>query len=60
MNHQDGKKRLVKKEAHELDIAKQLANYNDQNHLIGEHLPQETQVLKKALIALQTGDMLLI
>ena len=42
--HQDGKKRLAKKELHERDIAKQLAIYNDQNHLIGENLPQETQV----------------
>ena len=42
--HRDGKVRLEKKEIQERDIAKQLSNYNQQIHLIGETLPQATQV----------------
>ena len=42
--HRDGKVRLERKEIQERDIAKQLSNYNQQIHLIGETLPQATQV----------------
>ena len=48
--HQEGKKRLAKKEMCERDIAKQLSDYNEQNHLIGENLPEETQVFRVKVV----------
>ena len=44
--HQDGKRSLQKKEIRERDIAKQFSDYNEQNHLIGETLPEATQVFR--------------
>ena len=49
--HQDGKVRLEKKEIQERDIAKQLSNYSQQTHLIGETLPQATQVYRVKVVA---------
>ena len=48
--HRDGKVRLEKKEIRERDISKQLSHYNQQAHLIGETLPQATQVYRVKVV----------
>ena len=49
--HQDGKRRLQKKEACERDIAKQLAVYNEDNCTVGETLTESTQIFRVKVVS---------
>ena len=55
--HQEGKVKLSKKEAREKDIAEALVQYNSDNHLRGETLPQSQQVYRVKVVKtfLQAG-----
>jgi len=49
--HQDGKRRLQRKEAGERDIAKELAVHNEETRMVGGTLTENTQVFRVKVVS---------